>query len=50
MAVLAANIYSMKNGCKALDVNTRECTEDVLIQTPGNKNNWKDLRTARLVC
>ena len=38
-AMRAAIVYSLEDSCKALDVNTREWMEDVLLRIPGNENN-----------
>ena len=39
-----AIVYSLVDSCKALDVNPRECMEDILLRIPGNENNREALR------
>ena len=43
-AIRAAIAYSLVDSCKALDVDPREWTEDVLLRIPGNENNREALR------
>ena len=40
----AAIVYSLVDSCKALDVNSREWMEDVLLRITGNENNREALR------
>lgn len=42
--IRAAIIYSLIGSCRALDVNPRDWTEDVLLRIPSNDNNRDALK------